>query len=92
MFLVELIAFSFLDLISKQARLKCRSKRVLVTLYFIDVDTFFCQQRPEIRLQSQAIRLYKYTKIQEPRLQRNYTISRDQKVIYMARHFNHSRK
>ena len=30
MFLVELIASSFLDLISKQARCVCRCKRVLV--------------------------------------------------------------
>ena len=30
MFLVELIASSFLDLISEQARLACRCKRVLV--------------------------------------------------------------
>ena len=31
MFLIELIASSFLDLISKQARRECRCKRVLVT-------------------------------------------------------------
>ena len=30
MFLVELIASSFLDLISKQAKRECRCKRVLV--------------------------------------------------------------
>ena len=34
MFLVELIASSFLDLISKQARRKCRCKRVLVLCNF----------------------------------------------------------
>ena len=34
MFVVELIASSFLDLISKQARGECRCKRVLV-LYFL---------------------------------------------------------
>jgi len=33
MFVVELIASSFLDLISKQARAVCRCKRVLVTYY-----------------------------------------------------------
>ena len=32
MFLVELIASSFLDLISKQARPECRCKRVLVVM------------------------------------------------------------
>ena len=40
----------------------------------------------EIRLRSQAIRVYKSAKIQGPRFQRNYIIARDQKVTYMARH------
>ena len=32
-----------------------------------------------MRLRTQAIRLYKYTKIQGPRLQRNYIFARDKK-------------
>ena len=34
MFVVELIASSFLDLISKQARAVCRRKRVLVPYFY----------------------------------------------------------
>ena len=70
------------------------------TSYFIDVETFYfvseliqyvCQGRREIRLRSQVIRVYIYTKIQGPRFQRNYIIARVKKVIYMAPNFNHRR-
>ena len=50
--------------------------------YFLLVSELIqsaCQGRPEIRLRSQAIRVYKYMKIQGPRFQRNYIIARDQK-------------
>ena len=48
-------------------------------LFVSELIQYACQQRPEIRLRSQAIRVYKYTKIQGPRFQRNYLIARDQK-------------
>ena len=50
--------------------------------YFIFVSEliqYACQRRPEKRLRSQPIRVYKNTKIQGPRFQRNYIIARDQK-------------
>ena len=57
------------------------------TSYFIDVDTFYLflnwfstpvnKDQKYVRLQ--AIHLYKYTKIQGPRFQRNYIIARDPK-------------
>ena len=40
-----------------------------------------------IRLLSQAIRVYKYTKIQGPWFQRNYIIARDQKRGFYGRSF-----
>ena len=48
-----------------------------------------------MHLQSQAIRLYNYTKIQGPRFERNYIIARDKKRdenLVMVRHFKHSQK
>ena len=54
--------------------------------YFLFVSQliqYTCQQLPKIPLRQQAIRVYKYTKIQGPRFQRNYII---------ARQFNHRRK
>ena len=48
-------------------------------LFVSELIQYACQRRPEIRLRSQAIRVYKYTKIQGPRFQRNYIISRDRK-------------
>ena len=48
-------------------------------LFVSELIEYACWRRPEIRLRTQAIRLYKYTKIQGPRLQRNYIFARDQK-------------
>ena len=48
-------------------------------LLFSELIQYACQRRSEIRLRSQAIRVYKYTRIQGPRFQRNYIIARDQK-------------
>ena len=60
--------------------------------YFLLVSElieYACQRQPEIRLRSQAVRVYEYTKIQGTRFQRNYIIARDQKSdLHMARHFN----
>ena len=48
-------------------------------LFVSELIQYACQRRPEIRLRSQAIRVYKYTKIQGPRFQRNYIIARYRK-------------
>ena len=48
-------------------------------LFVSELIQYACQRRPEIRLRSQAIRVYKYTKIQGPRFQGNYIIARDQR-------------
>ena len=45
-----------------------------------------------IRLRSQALSVYKYTKIQGPQFERNYIIAKDQKRVNVARHFRHGRK
>ena len=48
MFLVELIASSFVDLISKQARPACRCKRVLVrNPYTTHIIGLFVSEFPE---------------------------------------------
>ena len=63
--------------------------------YFLLVSEliqYVFQRRPEIRLQSQAIRVYKYTKIQGPRFQRNYIIARDQKSYLQGTSFQSSPK
>ena len=44
MFLVELIASSFFYLISKQARLACRCKRVFVYNNFVGSNGFFARE------------------------------------------------
>ena len=72
------------------------------TSYFIDVDTFYLSlnwfsthvsdDRKYISLRSQAIREYKYKKIQGPRFQRNYIIVRDKKVIKNGTSFQSSPK
>ena len=73
------------------------------TFHFIDVDTLYLflnwfsmrvsdDQKYVCGHRLQCIHLYKYKKIQGSRFQRNYIIARDQKVIYMARYFNHHRK
>ena len=41
LFLVELIASSFLNLISTQARLECRCKRVLLIIIFVPKLLYF---------------------------------------------------
>ena len=54
--------------------------------YFLFVSEsiqYMCKQPPEIHLQLQAIHMYKYTKTQGPRFQRNYMIARDQISDYM---------
>ena len=81
--------------------MECGCKRLLDTTYFIDVDTFylflkgfstrFSNDRKE-RLRSQAIRVYKYTKIQGPRFQRNNIIARDQKSDLHGTSFQSSPK
>ena len=48
-------------------------------LLFSELIQYACQRRPEIRLRPQDTRVYKYTKIQGPRFQRNYVIARDLK-------------
>ena len=53
---------------------------------------YTCQRRQEIRLQSQVIRVYKYTRIQRPRLQKNYIIARDQKSDLHGTSFQSSPK
>ena len=45
-----------------------------------------------IRLRSQALSVYKYTKIHGPQFERNYIIAKDQKRVNVARHFRHGRK
>ena len=63
--------------------------------YFLFVSELIlcaCYRRPEIRLQSQTIRVYKNTKIQGPRFQRNYIIERDQKSDLHGRSFQSSLK
>ena len=72
------------------------------TSYFIDVDTFYLSlnwfsthvsdDRKYISLRSQAIREYKYKKIQGSRFQRNYIIVRDKKVIKNGTSFQSSPK
>ena len=55
---------------------------ILQDIYFLFVSEliqYACQRRPEIRVRSQAIRVYQYTKIQGSRFQRNYIIARNQK-------------
>ena len=61
-------------------------------LFVSELIQYACQRRPEIRLRSQAIRVYKYTKIQGPRFQRNYIIVRDKKVIKNGTSFQSSPK
>ena len=46
----------------------------------------------EIRVQWQARRVYKYTKIQGPPFQRNYIIARDQKSDFHGTSFQSSPK
>ena len=61
-------------------------------LFVSELIQYACQRRPEVRLRSQAIRLYKYTKIQGPRFQRNYIIVRDQKSDLHGTSFKSSPK
>ena len=61
-------------------------------LFVSELIQYACQRRPEIRLRSQAIRVYKYTKIQGPRFQRNYIIARDQKSDLHGTSFQSSPK
>ena len=57
------------------------------TSFFIDIDTFYLflnwfstpVSNDQKYVRSQAIHMYKYTKIQGPQFQRNYIIARDQK-------------
>ena len=49
-------------------------------LFVSELIQYACQRRPEIRLRSQAIRVYKYRKIQGPRFQKNYIVARDKKI------------
>ena len=63
--------------------------------YFLLVSEliqYACQRRPEIRLRSQVIRVYKYTKIHGPRFQRNYIIARDQQEDLQGTSFQSSPK
>ena len=48
-------------------------------LFISELIQYASQRRPEICLRSQAIRVYRYTKIQGPRFKINYIIARDQK-------------
>ena len=86
----RIMASSFFDLISKQARPVCRCKRVLVTSYFIDVEYssgylfFICFWIDLVRVLATTGNM---SAVVRPRFQRNYIIARDQKVIFMARYF-----
>ena len=86
---------------TKQDLARIYSLKRFFTSYFIDVDTFlFVSElvlyafslRSEIRLLSQATRVYKYTKIQRPRFQKNYIIVRDQKSNLYGTSFQSSPK
>ena len=59
-------------------------------LFVSELIQYACQRRPEIRLRSQAIRLYK--KIQGPRFQRIYIIARDQRSDLHGSSFQSSPK
>ena len=61
-------------------------------LFVSELIQYACQRRPEIRLRSQAIRVYKYTKIQGPRFQRNNIIARDPKSDLYGTSFQSSPK
>ena len=61
-------------------------------LFVSELIQYTCQRQPEIRLWSQALRVYKYTKIQGPRFQRNYIIARDQKSDLHGTSFQSSPK
>ena len=72
-----------------------------LTSYFIDVDTFYLflnwfstrvSDERKYVCGRRAMRVYKYTKIQGPRFQRNYIIARDQKSDLHGTSFQSSPK
>ena len=68
-----------------------RSRFVLLVselIYYVNA----CKRRLEIRLRSQAIRVYKYTKIQVSRFQRNYIVAKDAKSYLHGTSFQSSPK
>ena len=77
-------------LLAKCFLLPTLSTSMLFTCLWIDLVRMLAT--PEISLRSQAIREYKYTKIQGPRFQRNYIIVRDKKVIKNGTSFQSSPK
>ena len=62
-----------------------RNRIYSLNVFYLFLNWFSMLVSMEKRLRSQAIRLYKYTKIQVSWFQRNYIIAKDPKVTFMAR-------